>query len=71
MGKVNQMRIQVDEDVRSVRAAESRLITSGRLDLNDLIKRRKLEKKSDRKTNLLIFSGATTIAAVVFIILIL
>ena len=69
MGKVNQMRIQ--GDVRSDRAAESRFITRGRLDLNDLIKRRQLEKKSDRKTNLLIFSGATTIAAVVFIILIL
>ena len=42
-----------------------------RLDLNDLIKRPQLEKKIDRKTNLLIFSGATTVAAVVFIILIL
>ena len=51
--------------------AEDRFITKGRLDLNDLIKRRQLEKKVDRKTNLLIFSGATTIAAVVFIILIL
>ena len=53
------------------RAAEDRFITKDRLDLNDLIKRRQLEKKIDRKTNLLIFSGATTIAAVVFIILIL
>ena len=71
MGKVNQMRIQRDGDVRSVRAAEARLITRGRLDLNDLIKRRQLEKKNDQKTNLLIFSGATTVAVVVFIILIL
>jgi hypothetical protein len=46
-------------------------ITKGRLDLNDLIKRRQLEKKIDRKTNLIIFSGATAIATVVFIILIL
>ena len=48
-----------------------RFITKDRLDLNDLIKRRQLEKNIDQKTNLLIFSGATTIAAVVFIILIL
>ena len=53
------------------RAVEDRFITKGRLDLNDLIKRRQLEKKIDRKTNLIIFSGATTIATVVFIILIL
>ena len=57
--------------VRSGRALEDRFITRGRLDLNDLIKRRQLETKIDRKANLLIFSGATTIAAVVFIILIL
>ena len=53
------------------RAAEDRFITKDRLDLNDLIKRRQLEKENDQKTNLLIFSGATTIAAIVFIILIL
>ena len=69
MGKVNQMRIQ--EDARSDGALEGRFITRGRLNLNDLKQRMQLEKKNDRKTNLLIFSGATTIAAVVFIILIL
>ena len=53
------------------RAVEGLFITKGRLDLNDLIKRRQLEKKIDRKTNLIIFSGATAIATVVFIILIL
>ena len=69
MGKVNQMRIQ--EDARSDGALEGRFITRGRLNLNDLKQRMQLEKKNDRKTNLLIFSGATTVAAVVFIILIL
>ena len=53
------------------RAVEDRFITKGRLDLNDLIKKRQLEKKIDQKTNLIIFSGATTLAAVVLIILIL
>ena len=43
--------------------------TKARLDLNDLLARRKNEKQVDRKTNLLIFSGATTVAAVVFLIL--
>ena len=57
--------------VGSDRAFGDRFNTKGRLDLNDLKKRRQLEKKIDQKTNLIIFSGATTIAAVVFIILIL
>ena len=63
--------MKVQGHVRSDRALEDRFIAKDRLDLNDLIKRRQLEKKIDQKTNLLIFSGATTIAAVVFIILIL
>ena len=63
--------MKVQSHVGRHSAAEDRFVTKGRLDLNDLIKRRQLEKKNDRKTNLLIFSGATTIAAVVFIILIL
>ena len=63
------MKVQIQ--VRSDRAVEDRFVTRGRLDLNDLIKRRQLENKNDQKTNLLIFSGVTVIAAVVFIILIL
>ena len=63
--------MKVQGHVRSDSALGDRYITKGRLDLNDLIKRRQLEKKIDQKTNLIIFSGATTIAAVVFIILIL
>ena len=63
--------MKVQGHVRSDSALGDRYITKDRLDLNDLIKRRQLEKKIDRKTNLIIFSGATTIAAVVFVILIL
>ena len=63
--------MKVQGHVRSDRALRDRFITKGRLDLNDLIKRRQLEKKIDRKTNLLIFSGATAVATIVFIILIL
>ena len=63
--------MKVQSQVRSDRAVEDRFVTRGRLDLNDLIKRRQLENKNDQKTNLLIFSGVTVIAAVVFIILIL
>ena len=63
--------MKVQGHVRSDSVLGDRYITKRRLDLNDLIKRRQLENKIDRKTNLIIFSGATTIAAVVFVILIL
>ena len=63
--------MKVQGHVRSDSVLGDRYIAKGRLDLNDLIKRRQLENKIDRKTNLIIFSGVTTIAAVVFIILIL
>ena len=69
MGEVNQMKVQ--GYLGSDKALEDRFITKGRLDLNDIIKRRQVEKKIDRKTNLVIFSGATTVVAAVFIILIL
>jgi hypothetical protein len=59
--------MKVQGYVRSEKALADHFITKDRLDLNDLIKRRQVEKKID----LLIFSGATTVAAVVFIILIL
>ena len=46
-----------------------RFTTKARLNLNDLLRRRSEEKKVDKKTNLLILSGASAVAAVVFVIL--
>ena len=40
-----------------------------RINLNDLLQRRKEEKKVDKKTNLFIFSGASAVLAVVVVIL--
>ena len=40
-----------------------------RLDLNNLLKRIKDEEKKDKKLNLLIFSGATSIVLVFFLLL--
>jgi len=46
-----------------------RFATKARLNLNDLLKRRSKEKQIDKKTNLIIFSSVTGIAAVVVLIL--
>ena len=43
--------------------------TSHRLDLNELLERRKREKALDKKNNIFIFSGTAVVAAVVLIIL--
>jgi len=40
-----------------------------RLDLNDLIRRKKEEKHRDKKTNLYIIGGTATIAAVILSVL--
>jgi len=40
-----------------------------RLNLNDLLKKRKEERKVDKKTNILIFSSATAVALVILLLL--
>ena len=46
-----------------------RFAVKARLNLNELLKRRKQEKQVDKKVNLVILSSATAVAAVVFLIL--
>ena len=69
MGRTNQTRIHDRHNIEG--SLKDAFVSKVRLNLNDLLKRRQEERNMDKKTNLLIFSGATTIAAVVFIILIL
>ena len=46
-----------------------RFAVKARLNLNDLLRRRIEEKKLDKKTNLIILSSVTAVAAVVVLIL--
>ena len=46
-----------------------RFAPKARINLNDLLKKRTEEKKVDKKANLIIFSGASAVAVVVFVIL--
>jgi len=46
-----------------------RFATKARLNLNDLLRRRKEEKKVDKKANIFIFSGVGLVAVVVILIL--
>jgi len=50
-------------------SASDRFAVKARLNLNDLLRRRSEEKQVDKKTNLIIISGATAVAAVVLLIL--
>ena len=49
--------------------AQSAKFAKPRLDLNDLLKRAKDQKKNDKKANILILSGVVTVAFVVFLLL--
>ena len=50
-------------------ALSDRFAVKARLNLNELLRRRKEEKQVDKKVNLIIFSSATVVATVVFLIL--
>lgn len=52
-----------------VRSFQDNAEIKARLNLNDLLQQRQKEKKLDKKTNLLIFSGATAVATIVIVIL--
>ena len=58
----------VDKENRNQYAQSAKFVKS-RLDLNDLLKRAKDQEKNDKKANLLILSGAVTVAFVVFLLL--
>ena len=61
--EVDENRYSYAEPRENVYAAKTRL------NLNDLLKRIKDQKKDNRKINLLILSGATSIVLVFFLIL--
>ena len=68
MGRVNQIKVKVQSDV-NVKPTVYSFASRDRLNVNDLMKKRQEEKRVDKKTNILIFSGVSAVAAVVLVIL--
>ena len=66
--KAKQLNLQEDR-YGYLEPEKSKFEMNKRLDLNDLLKRMKDQKKDDKKTNTLILSGAAGVAAVVLIII--
>ena len=66
MGRLNH--IGGDDQIYRRGSFQSNDIANNRLNVNDLIKRRQEKKKIDKKTNILIFSGATAVALAVLIL---
>jgi len=66
-GKASQ--IKSDEDQYGYRTIENNSIINRRLNVNDLLRRAKEEKKIDKKTNFLILSSTLGLAVVVLLIL--
>tara|TARA_B100001123_G_C14616491_1_gene751995 strand:- start:120 stop:401 length:282 start_codon:yes stop_codon:yes gene_type:complete len=69
MAKGNQAKAEDGAGDNIYRPLSSGFIEKTRLNVNDLIEKRRAEKKQDSKKNILIFSGATAVAAVVLIII--
>ena len=67
MGRTNQTRAHDRHNIEE--QLKDAFVLKARLNVNDLLKKRQEEKNVDKKTNLLIFSGAIAVAAVVGIIL--
>ena len=70
-GKISSVQLgkNVDEYGYKYISNDQRAVSKSRLDLNDLLQRMKDEKKNLKKTNIIIFSGAVSIAAVVLVML--
>ena len=70
-GKINSVQLEknVDEYGYKYISNDQRAASKNRLDLNDLLQRMKDEKKDLKKTNIIILSGAVSIAAVVLVML--
>ena len=60
--------IQVEEDKYGFVRSDFKTTAKARLDLNDLLKRAKDEKKVERKINLLILSGVSSAVLVCLLI---
>jgi len=65
-GKVNQLETESTDKYGFVTSNES---VEKKLDLNDLLKRAKDQKKNDNRTNLLILSAAGSLIFVVVLLL--
>ena len=67
-GKIEQVETENDE-YGYAKQHESRSSRKPRIDLNDLLERIKAEKKVDKKINLIIVSGAASVAIVTVLLL--
>ena len=67
-GKIEQAKTENDE-YGYANQHESRSSRKPRIDLNDLLERIKAEKKVDKKINLIIVSGAASVAIVTVLLL--
>jgi len=68
-GKLSKLSADENQPLYDKDAAVSRYETKPRLDLNDLLQRRKDERKDSTKLNVIIFSGVASVAVVVLLLL--
>ena len=67
MRKLNQLK--TEGQYRTSRPFQDDLVSKVRVNLNDLLKKRKEDKKIDKRTNIAIISGAAAVAATILLAL--
>jgi len=67
MGKM--LKKKAASRIHDYELSENNFIKKARLNVNDLMQRRKEEKKKDFKMNILIFSGASAVAVIALAII--
>tara|TARA_B100000686_G_C16675997_1_gene909160 strand:+ start:286 stop:504 length:219 start_codon:yes stop_codon:yes gene_type:complete len=68
-GKSNQAQVEQEQEQYRFSEYVGEVLPKKRLDLNDLLRRAKDEKRSDKKLNLLIFSGSVFVISLFVIVL--
>ena len=65
MGQIDQLKTQVHKQYEMGKSTNSKFNEEVRLNVNDLLKKRKEENKIDKRINVLILSGATAFTVVI------
>ena len=65
MGQIGQLKTQVHKQYEMGKSTNSKFNEEVRLNVNDLLKKRKEENKIDKRINVLILSGATAFTVVI------
>jgi len=66
MGRSKQVKVEENTEYQSLK---NKFTTKNSINLNDLLEKRAIESRNDRKTNFIILLGASSVAAIIIALL--